>query len=412
MNLSYGNGQEPLVAVIEKQAEYLVGEPTPSFRDNLHPDLKYVTAFTAGGFTNVFMSHVNLIYIALLSQRIPVIPPFSPVHQGLSTGFFQASEVFNLSLLSQAIRTPVLEWQQIKDLAAPNVDSLGCWSVQETLGGHYHLTPNVEESMHLNFSYTRVPEFTRLTPSPNEYFGNYMALASLSFPQTRSEALAEAAGKPYPDRHYVDPDEQMLCYDLLYYVASAVQYEWEREWSPAWRFVGRHIRWSDHVLDITKGVVGRTFGGSGTGDVPPYISVHVRRTDFKNACPDYVTLAECMPTLAAYARRVKQVQEELQKTRGLTVNNVVVLSDEKDEGWWKEVTDMGWKRIDHAKEGTQEKYGEWYLPVIDVVAQSLAIGFVGTDHSTMSLVSSKRVREWNGGVTRVVRWGIPGADDD
>lgn len=32
MNLSYGNGQEPLVAVIEKQAEYLVGEPTPSFR--------------------------------------------------------------------------------------------------------------------------------------------------------------------------------------------------------------------------------------------------------------------------------------------------------------------------------------------------------------------------------------------
>jgi hypothetical protein len=36
---------------------------------------------------------------------------------------------------------------------------------------------------------------------------------------------------------------------------------------------------------------------------------------------------------------------------------------------------------------------------VDVVSQSLAMGFVGTVHSTFSLVSARRVDEWNDGCT-------------
>jgi hypothetical protein len=53
--------------------------------------------------------------------------------------------------------------------------------------------------------------------------------------------------------------------------------------------------------------------------------------------------------------------------------------------------------FNHKEEGTLEKYGEWYPPVVDIVAQSMATGFVGTATSTFSLLSARRVEDWNGG---------------
>lgn len=44
-----------------------------------------------------------------------------------------------------------------------------------------------------------------------------------------------------------------------------------------------------------------------------------------------------------------------------------------------------------------------YPTLIDAVAQSMGAGFVGTLRSTMSLVAARRVEDWNGGPTRMVR---------
>lgn len=52
-----------------------------------------------------------------------------------------------------------------------------------------------------------------------------------------------------------------------------------------------------------------------------------------------------------------------------------------------------------------------YFPlVIDQAIHSMAIGFVGTDQSTMSLMANLRVKTWNGGVTRTVKWSHKDAD--
>ena len=53
-------------------------------------------------------------------------------------------------------------------------------------------------------------------------------------------------------------------------------------------------------------------------------------------------------------------------------------------------------------ERTWERLGEWYPPLIDIVVQSYAIGFVGTEDSTFSLIGQRRVEDWNGGITRTV----------
>lgn len=73
------------------------------------------------------------------------------------------------------------------------------------------------------------------------------------------------------------------------------------------------------------------------------------------------------------------------------------MSDEEDPAFWKDVEQIGWARIDHTTEMTLEKYGEWMGPILDQVAQSLAVGFVGTEDSTFSLVSMRRVQDWNHG---------------
>lgn len=49
--------------------------------------------------------------------------------------------------------------------------------------------------------------------------------------------------------------------------------------------------------------------------------------------------------------------------------------------------------------------------ILDVVVQSMGTGFVGTQYSTMSRIASKRVRDWQDGLSAEVRWGSPGADD-
>ena len=86
-------------------------------------------------------------------------------------------------------------------------------------------------------------------------------------------------------------------------------------------------------------------------------------------------------------------------------------ADERDPEFWNAVTAQGWKHVNHTAEGTLEKYGEWYITLIDVVMQGLSTGFVGTHLSTVSVVSGKRVEDWYGGAVRMVRFGRLGADD-
>lgn len=76
--------------------------------------------------------------------------------------------------------------------------------------------------------------------------------------------------------------------------------------------------------------------------------------------------------------------------------------DEVSPAFWDDVREQGWFYVDHTEEMTLERYGEWYLPLIDVAMQSFAMGFVGTEGSTYSLVSERRVEDWNGGIVRNV----------
>ena len=77
-------------------------------------------------------------------------------------------------------------------------------------------------------------------------------------------------------------------------------------------------------------------------------------------------------------------------------------TDENDPRFYDELRSYGWSYLNHTAEATFEKYGEWYPLLLDKVALSMGLGFVGTQHSTFSVLNAARVEDWNGGVTTMM----------
>jgi len=226
---------------------------------------------------------------------------------------------------------------------------------------------------------------------------------TLSTPQARSAALSRLS--PAPSKSLgvlLPPSDHLLCFDLLYYVRLvAGKEEWDEEWCPAWRLVGREMRWAPGVVQKAEALLRKHWGVREGEEIPPYISVHMRRADFKVYCADTLN---CMPTLAQLQRRVLSVRSRLASLHGLHVPRVLVTSDESSPSWWSQIHQLGYTSINHTAEGTEEKWGEWYPSVLDSVFLSYGKGFVGTEGSTMSLLALRRVQDWGEGVGEWLMW--------
>lgn len=395
----------------------VVGPPTKNFRDNLLKDKKYITTWSNAGFTNQFMGYVNMIYLGMISDRIPIISPFAPDHHiARDAGILTFGEVFNLTHLRSALGNPVLEWADVKDVAPSsikdpysnqNVEPLGCWSTRALDNAEPIRAENIVHHLGLDVSYTRVPLFTRLNP-PNTYDAHtsFDKLSALIYP---NNPIAPLDSYPHmsvsPLGSHAPPEEQLSCFDVLYYLSSGVDvYEWRFPWSPAWRFVGRHVVFNEPLVNLGKEYLRLAIhDGEDTGDeeeIPPFIAVHVRRGDFGRDCPDRPE--DCLVPLDRFVEAVQDVQRELHEKHGVHVPLVYATSDETDPEFWAQVSGLGWRYVNHTAAQTVARLGEWHAPLVDIVAQSLAMGFVGTLDSTFSLVSAKRVVEWNDGVSRMV----------
>jgi len=366
-----------------------------------------------------------MIYLGVISNRVPILPPFAPGHHIDNTaGVLPFSQVFDLEPLRTALNIPILEWSDIKTPSTDVVvEPLGCWSAWATgnlAENHPRHSQVLVDYLGLDLSYTPTPYHTRrLAHKGREGEGDwdlsFWPLAELIYPSP-GYTLPDYLPAPFPSPRGVSipPDTQLACFDDFYFVtASQIDFEWEQRWSPAWRFVGRHLRFAKPMQEIAEAFIRKAFDVLPLDPVPPFIAVHVRHGDFDGQCWAAERIEDCFAPISVYARRVREVQDELLQTKQLVIpdDHVLLTSDEADSEFWNSVAAYGWKHISHAEEGTQEKYGEWYVILIDVVIQGLSTGFVGTHPSTVSVVSAKRVEDWYGGVRRMVKFGKLGADD-
>jgi hypothetical protein len=71
--------------------------------------------------------------MALITDRVPIIPMFTPSHIGGHVPPINFGDVFDVPRLRKALGKPVLEWHQVKDQNNAVVDELGCWSVWQSV---------------------------------------------------------------------------------------------------------------------------------------------------------------------------------------------------------------------------------------------------------------------------------------
>jgi hypothetical protein len=83
-----------------------------------------------------------LIYLGLITDRIPVLPVFTPSHIGGDKPPIAFGDVFDVPRLSKLLGKPVIEWRDVKDPKSDQVDDLGCWSVWASVQGD----PNPRDS--------------------------------------------------------------------------------------------------------------------------------------------------------------------------------------------------------------------------------------------------------------------------
>ncbi|KAM5533961.1 hypothetical protein V8D89_012386 [Ganoderma adspersum] len=404
----------------EPEEEYsysqaVLGPPTPSFRDNLRNDTKYITSWPSAGWTNDVMAYANLIYLGSLTERIPIVPMFTPSHIGGDANVIAFGEVFDVPRFINESGIDILEWDEVKDPESDVVDDLGCWNIWEAVQYHEHhpRTSAAPDWIKLDLSYTKAPDWVKMIPNyEHDSCSTFMALTRLSYPQERSRNVGHAEPSPLHNA-VLDPDDHLLCFDYLYYACAQQSYEYDWDYAPMWRHVLRHAHWTKRIEMITAHYVRQIFDLPPGSDVLPYIAVHIRHGDFANWCWMAENPEDCFAPISVIERRVKEVQDELRERKGLDIpsTRVVITSDEKDPAWWEQVKALGWKTVDHDALRTTEVFGRWYPVILDAAIQSTAVGFVGTDRSTYSILSRRRVESWHDGATRTIMWGYKGADD-
>lgn len=289
---------------------------------------------------------------------------------------------------------------------------MGAWSVWEAIKpDDGPRGSRATSDVNVDISYSKAPNWIRALPE-SEYrdtYATFWALAALSFNYAREKSKvvpheSDILGVQMP------PEDHVACFDYLYYVSTVMPFEFDADFSPIWREVLRYLRFTERMEDLAEAHVRRALEVADGIETPPWITVHVRRSDFDGQCPENSSLDDCFAPLSTYARHVETLKEKLMERDNREATHVIVTSDEKNPSWWEKVHALGWTHVNYRKERTVETLGPWYPTFIDAVVQAAGAGFVGTEGSTMSLIASRRVEDWGRGVTSSVQWGYPGAD--
>ncbi|BGP43443.1 hypothetical protein JCM10449v2_007478 [Rhodotorula kratochvilovae] len=372
--------------------------PLHSYRANLKEGSGYVTSFPHGGLTNQLIELFKLVHVAQRLDRAAIITELKAEHS--EGGDVPMSDFFDLKSFAYYTNVSMVEWREVKipDITGTQAEALSCWGWRDE---------RPLERYNIKTSFWPFPGQLQV-PSSIE--------TSITFPGI--EVLASQDNTPWlretADRFYggVDnapafPDQQLLCFENLFYVPSVkfvagqldTSYTIEelRPDGPVWDRVGKHLRFNDHVNHIVDEFLGALLGSRRR----KFVAIHIRQGDFVGLGRASKASQEVADM---YAAGVRQVQAQLKKRRGASQKDLPVLfaTDSDDPVFINKLGRMGWIHLNHIEFATVPRFGGWVPSVVDGAVLSRAEGFVGTKMSTFSYVAARRVETWQGGPTVIV----------
>lgn len=97
----------------------------------------FLLLLTRSPSANDVMTYINLIYLGVITERVPVVAMFTPSHIAPAPIIY-FGEVFDVPRFIQESKVPLLEWDELKDPNSEVVDDLGCWNIWEAVQYYEH----------------------------------------------------------------------------------------------------------------------------------------------------------------------------------------------------------------------------------------------------------------------------------
>ncbi|KAL7410991.1 hypothetical protein BDY24DRAFT_398276 [Mrakia frigida] len=396
----------------------------PSLPDRLQPHLFYLTSGNGAGLTNQVFACFNLIYLSLLTSRIPILPPFHANHQILSSSQLpelSPSSYFNLPLFlaSVPLSQGILEWPQIyPSLLSTDPDDQQRFhdSEEERAGwptviclGEFANTEGTLKFARVKTTWTNYPP---LVKNPKERLMSFLHLVPYLLPNSPfAETLASSNEGGF--RATMAPNNSFACIDETMAGSDGGEVGPMEEIGygrGSWKAVGRFLRFRDELESEGRRIAGRIFGWEEGGGERPFITIHIRHGDFLSFQCNPDPTKPCW-SIPQFQRSLTLLQADLVAAGREKVTDVLVMTDETNEEFLAEIEALGWKIPKDGKGGAggealKEELGGWYDTLLDTVLLSQGAHIIGTSGSTMSVLSLRRVLDWNNGFGRLV-----GADD-
>ncbi|GAA6034389.1 hypothetical protein JCM8097_002699 [Rhodosporidiobolus ruineniae] len=426
-------------------------EPQDTLVTQLKQGVRYVTTLSYGGHANQFMGIQNLLYLGKLLNRVVIIPTLTPLHFQETPRDF--SQFYDLDRFWAETQIPAVELSELKwwnFTAPPPLEQMSCWSVLEVVAGGRNINDGSMAVHNIDVKYFPLPQLGRGSEGFNVWFE---AIHDFDFDwESRRNWLAKVRKELLPQKPLADntdakttlvplnrhqnlkdgfdpgrtspPRDDLFCLDTTFFLGSRIfppAYPPEVPLEPlrsyeghGWINAGQYIHFTPEIEELADIYLLDLFAPDGVRaikDLPPLITVHIRRGDFKTA--------RGLTSLEAYTDAVARVREKInwrmdhpdgwtgagkgkeRFVKGVRAEQyaVVATTDEKpDSPFVKQLHALGWKVINHESMRTTEELGEWYPTMIDAAVLARGDGFVGTEWSTFSYLAGLRVKYWHGGV--------------
>lgn len=344
------------------------------------------------------------------------------------------STFFDLDTLYQTIQVPAVDFSDLKaynrTTFVGDLERIACWSVHERAIGGIN---SAAQSLSIHNTYMDFwPLPTTVLINPGSQAVTFQSLAAFDADLAGKQSWVEKAQAEYLPQepfesgneptdvegnlkwgfghvHSPPPPAQLSCYDELFFVGLrsdpiAHPFVWEidsPDYYSTWGKIGRHLRFTSKLEELADEYLMAVFDVQRISDLPPFISMHIRRGDF--ATENMLTDLERYTTAVARIRSHIQlrIDETLYNDGPITARfkirtlhgkpipaadyEVLVTTDEPEASPFRlELSALGWKTINHVEMRTEERFGVWWPSMIDSVALARATGFVGSAHSTFS----------------------------
>ncbi|KAK4046739.1 hypothetical protein OIV83_005844 [Microbotryomycetes sp. JL201] len=418
-------------------------ENEPTLRARLRDDIRYITAIPYGGHANIFIGLQRLILLGKMTNRVAILPTFDAAHV---RGDAQPVDAFyDLDRFYAETRIPIVPMNEIKKMGwtgtAPRLEKIACWSVAERTIGQaspgieafarhdldprFFPLPNVPRAaggFDLSFDGLKLFDFQDKSAWIKQVREQLLPQRPDATPKTQEDKLKNVKDRFDPVNGEV-PSDQLFCLDNSFFIGPVMFPETIHDGLPeepkvpgegdSWIQVGQHLHFTEPLESAADEVLMELFQVSRRSLIPPYISVHIRRGDFK----DFTGFTSLERYTAALDKVRMRLQERIEnpynwegpgrkhfQTHGISAFEypIVATTDESpDSDFVKQVRALGWHVLDHQKFGTAEKWGPWYPSMLDAVILSRGKSFVATSASTYSHLAGLRVKFWHGGLVEV-----------